>query len=111
MKYLNKNNLGINSSYDLFFNMYKTGDIIIPNVVAKYFSLKLSDAYKICDNRLKKDLKILYTIQCPKCKHILSEKYYSIVSIDIKNNYNCNNCNKKFLIIPNKDIKVYYEKI
>ena len=88
--------------------MYKTGDIIVPNVVAKYFSLKLSDAYKICGNRLKKDLKILYTIQCPKCKHILSEKYYSIVSIDIKNNYNCN---KKFLLIPNKDIKVYYEKI
>lgn len=111
MKYLNENNLEINSSYDSFFNMYEARDIVIPNVVAKYFNLKLNDAYKICDNRLKKDLKILYIIQCPKCKHILPKKYYSIVSIDIKNNYNCNNCDEKFLIIPNKNIKVYYEKI
>lgn len=54
MKYLNENNLGINSSYDSFFNMYETGDIVAPNVVAKYFNLKLNDVYKICDNRLKK---------------------------------------------------------
>lgn len=97
-------------NYEPFFNHYKTKDIVYPGAVARHFGVSLQDAYNICQNRVGKDLKVLYMVKCPVCGHTLPIRYYSIVSIDTEYEYGCINCDTEFIVNREKDVVVYFEK-
>lgn len=97
--------------YESFFAMYKPKNIVYPNAVARYFGVDIKAAYKICEDRISKDLRKLYMVKCPVCNHTLPDRFHSIVDIDKENEYGCYNCGAVFNINPNEDIYVYYEKV
>lgn len=95
---------------DLFFNLYKSKDIIYPRAVARHFNINLQEACIMCHERVGKDLRELYMIQCLVCSHTLSERFYAIQNINTDFEYGCNNCDTEF-IANEKNIIVNFEKI
>lgn len=98
-------------NYEPFFNQYKPKNIVYPNTIARHFGISLKEAYNICQNRVGKDLRTLYMIKCPVCNQTLPGRYYSIVSIDTEYEYGCLNCNTEFVVNPENDVVVYFEKM
>lgn len=99
------------TNYEPFFKMYKTGNIVYPNAVARHFGISTNDAYRICeDMREKGIIKTMYMVSCPVCNHTLSTRYYAISSIDNTNEVGCCNCDTEFIPNIENDVMVYYEK-
>ena len=98
-------------NYEPFFNQYKPKDIVYPNAIARHFGISLKEAYNLCQNRVGKDLRTLYMVKCPVCGCALHGRYYSITSIDTEYEFGCNNCGTEFVVNPENDITVFFEKM
>ena len=98
-------------NYEPFFNQYKPKDIVYPNAIARHFGISLKEAYNLCHNRVGKDLRTLYMVKCPVCGCTLHGRYYSITSIDTEYEFGCNNCGTEFVVNPENDITVFFEKM
>ena len=50
-------------------------------------------------------------VKCPVCGCTLHGRYYSITSIDTEYEFGCNNCGTEFVVNPENDITVFFEKM
>lgn len=93
-----------------FFNYYKPGDIIFPNAVARYYSESVKMAYNRCENRIGKDIRKLYMIQCPFCgREANQDRYYAIPDLPINEEIDCIHCDNIFEVSHDTTL-VLYEK-
>ena len=101
-------------SKDEYINGFKPKSIIYPNVFARYYDLKIKDAYEYLDDRAKTKQDIIPVIElhCPHCYHDLPHRYYNINRLLITNlkNIVCPFCNEFFDVDIDTNNCVYYEK-
>lgn len=50
-------------------------------------------------------------VKCPVCGCTLHGRYYSITSIDTEYEFGCNNCDTEFVVNPENNITVFFEKM
>lgn len=92
------------------FETYKTGDIVYPSVVARFYKEPICKAYDKCNARVNKDLKRMYMVRCPHCNYIADYKrYYTVVDIP-KEEIGCLHCDTLFIPSIENDMFVLYEK-
>lgn len=92
-----------------FIDIYKKGDIVYPNAVARNYSISKEKAYNLCEEKLEESqLKRLYLINCPHCNRIASERYYSVASVP--DYAYCIHCDNE-IEYPAADLIDVYEKV
>lgn len=91
---------------DMFWNMYKPGEIVYPSAVMRYFHISQSKAREMCDKLVAEGkLMDLYILRCPCCGHDINQKFYS--KRDIPDDLYCEHCDTEFSGVVHDNDHVY----
>ena len=78
-----------------FWDMYKSGEIVYPSAVMRYFHISQTKAREMCGEMVKMGMfKDLYLIKCPCCGMDIQKRYYS--PDDVPEDMYCKHCDTEF---------------